>query len=152
MALQAIQNGEYTNVKLNHLGINDSATIKLKFDEPKSGEGKFGTWYMYNAEIIEPPIGEASFFAAKTLHFDLSKYKAGDVVKLTAIEKKGKMGSYKGYKVERVSLSLSADDLAEVVKQLKQVQPKPSEQAIRDTLKMMGFTKEEDVQAILSQL
>ena len=40
--------------------------VELSFDEPKTGEGQYGTWYLYGTK--ETINGESGFFATQILH------------------------------------------------------------------------------------
>ena len=40
--------------------------VELTFDEPKTGDGKYGTWYLYGTK--ENIKGESGFFATQILH------------------------------------------------------------------------------------
>ena len=40
--------------------------VELTFDEPKTGDGKYGTWYLYGTK--ENIKGESGFFATEILH------------------------------------------------------------------------------------
>ena len=40
--------------------------VELSFDEPKTGEGQYGTWYLYGTK--ENIKGESGFFATQILH------------------------------------------------------------------------------------
>lgn len=44
---------------------NTPATVTLLFDEPKTGEGQYGPWFLYGAIINE---AECNFFASPGLH------------------------------------------------------------------------------------
>ena len=59
--------------------------VILAFDEPKTGEGEYGTWYLYG--IIETINGENGFFATKILHELLQGkgLKAGAKLEITKI-------------------------------------------------------------------
>ena len=64
--------------------------VELSFDQPKSGEGKYGTWYLYG---IKPLIsGENGFFATDLLHQKLQELesKSGDKLIITKIAKDDK--------------------------------------------------------------
>ena len=58
-----IMNQEKKNVKFNP---NLPTEVELTFDEPKTGEGQYGTWYLYG--IKETIKGESGFFATQILH------------------------------------------------------------------------------------
>ena len=59
--------------------------VILAFDEPKTGEGEYGTWYLYG--IKETINGENGFFATKILHELLQGkgLKAGAKLEITKI-------------------------------------------------------------------
>ena len=40
--------------------------VELSFDEPKTGDGQYGTWYLYGTK--ENIRGESGFFATQILH------------------------------------------------------------------------------------
>jgi hypothetical protein len=40
--------------------------VELSFDEPKTGDGQYGTWYLYGTK--ENIKGESGFFATQILH------------------------------------------------------------------------------------
>ena len=50
---------------------------ELLYDSPKTGEGKFGTWYLYG---MKHDNQEWSVFASKTLNERLERYRKGDNV------------------------------------------------------------------------
>ena len=45
---------------------NMPVDVELSFDEPKTGEGQYGTWYLYGTK--ENIKGESGFFATQILH------------------------------------------------------------------------------------
>ena len=45
---------------------NLPTNVELTFDEPKTGDGKYGTWYLYGTK--ENIKGESGFFATEILH------------------------------------------------------------------------------------
>ena len=69
---------------------NLPTAVELAFDEPKTGEGKYGTWYLYG---ISPLItGETGFFATDLLHKRLQEMgaKKGDKMIITKVAKDDK--------------------------------------------------------------
>ena len=64
---------------------NISNKVELAFDEPKTGEGEYGTWYLYG--IQETINGENGFFATAILHQLLQGkgLKAGAKLEITKI-------------------------------------------------------------------
>ena len=45
---------------------NMPVDVELSFDEPKTGDGQYGTWYLYGTK--ENIKGESGFFATQILH------------------------------------------------------------------------------------
>ena len=45
---------------------NMPVAVELSFDEPKTGDGQYGTWYLYGTS--ENIKGESGFFATQILH------------------------------------------------------------------------------------
>ena len=45
---------------------NMPVAVELSFDEPKTGDGQYGTWYLYGTN--ENIKGESGFFATQILH------------------------------------------------------------------------------------
>tara|TARA_Y100000593_G_scaffold85728_1_gene163207 strand:+ start:418 stop:867 length:450 start_codon:yes stop_codon:yes gene_type:complete len=45
---------------------NLSVEVELSFDEPKTGDNQYGTWYLYGTK--ENIKGESGFFATQILH------------------------------------------------------------------------------------
>lgn len=140
------------SVKLSHLGIDDSVKVRLSFDECKKGEGQFGEWHLYSGEFLEPALGECSFFASNTLHYELVKYRKGDVLTITAIEKTNGSGKvYKGYNVKKVSVKMTEEEKKEVVELIKNT-PGLTTDKVRETLITLGYTAEEDISDIIKAL
>ena len=54
---------ERKNIKFNP---NLPTEVELSFDEPKTGEGQYGTWYLYG--VKENISGETGFFATAILN------------------------------------------------------------------------------------
>ena len=64
--------------------------VELTFDEPKTGDGKYGTWYLYGTK--ENIKGESGFFATEILHEKLQAMgvKTGSNLIITKIVKDDK--------------------------------------------------------------
>lgn len=107
MAIVPEHNKEYDNysIKPKHLGVNDSFTFKLGFDDPVTGESKFGTWYKFTGELLDPTQQDnVSFFASPKLAEELMKFGTNDVVKVTKKEKdRANGGTFTTYEVEALS-------------------------------------------------
>ena len=50
---------------------------ELLYDSPKTGEGEYGTWYLYGVKYNDK---EMAVFASKTLNERLNRYRQGDSV------------------------------------------------------------------------
>ena len=90
--------------------------VILAFDEPKTGEGEYGTWYLYG--IIETINGENGFFATKILHELLQGkgLKAGAKLEITKIVNDNKttwdVKNLGGGEVEEKSITEVIDSVA----------------------------------------
>ena len=64
--------------------------VELTFDEPKTGENQYGTWYLYG--IKQLITGENGFFATDLLHNRLQELgaKTGDKLLITKVAKNDK--------------------------------------------------------------
>jgi hypothetical protein len=152
----------YRNIDIKDLDYGKTATIELTFDEALSGEGKFGTWYVYNAKILDngegKDLGEVSFFAPTHLHRDLKGYSANARLKISPVEKKTQKGHrYKGFEVTGEGASpepvVSDEDIQTIKTTLQDANiPLSDEVKIREILTGLGFNKEETVQEILTKL
>lgn len=74
--------------------LNKPTKIKLLYDKPIVGEGKYGIYYLYR---VEKDREEYSWFAPTEIHQEISDkgYKQGDILVIykTAIEENGKLKS-----------------------------------------------------------
>ena len=83
--------------------------VELSFDQPKTGEGKYGTWYLYG--IMPLITGENGFFATDLLHKKLQELgaKSGDKLVITKVAKDDKtffdVKKLGGDKPEEVSIN-----------------------------------------------
>lgn len=90
--------------------------VELAFDEPKTGEGQYGTWYLYG--IKETINGENGFFATKILHELLQGkgLKAGAKLEITKIVNDNKttwdVKNLGGGQVEEKSITDVIDSVA----------------------------------------
>lgn len=157
---------DYKNVKIEDVEYGTSVTVRLCFEKPKEFDSKFpnkdGTPkknYGYTVEFVEPAIGEASFYAKPNLHYKLAGFKKGDLLKLTAKEVRQEFSnddgtkrkvSYKGFDVEKVALKMSDEDFAKMVDAIKQLGGQVSEDVIRESLRLDGFTNEDDIKRVLT--
>ena len=66
---------------------NMPVDVELSFDEPKTGDGQYGTWYLYGTK--ENIKGESGFFATQILHELLQGLgvKAGSKLVITKVVK-----------------------------------------------------------------
>lgn len=165
MALQVEEkthNGKtYRNIKLSHLGIGDTAKVRILWDNPREVNGQWGLSYAYNVHVLEPQdLGEVSFFAKGKTHDQLNQYRQGDIVKITAKEEsfekeengKKKKVTYKSYDVTPETQVMSEEDLKEVVNSIKTLPVMPDDKTITDTLKNLGFTEEKDHKRVFEAL
>jgi hypothetical protein len=159
----------YKSVKIGDLDYATSCTFTLSFDECRQAPSKKfpgKTDYHYAINMLDPALGMLSIsFAPQHLHNDLKNYKKGDTLKLTAVEKKievdGPNGTkikkaYKGFKVEKVELALQDAEKQKVIDAVREIQKetgvRPTNEQIKQVLTAYGFTKEEDLQSVLTQL
>jgi|TARA_R110002020_G_scaffold188167_9_gene386844 hypothetical protein len=68
---------------------NIPSEVELTFDEPKTGEGQYGTWYLYGCKHEG---SEKVFFPSELLHkmIQLSGFKSGS--KFTILKNEGDEG------------------------------------------------------------
>ena len=92
--------------------------VELTFDEPKTGEGKYGIWYLYG---VKPLIsGETGFFATEILNGILQdmKVKTGSKLIITKVVKDEKTN----WEVKRIGddqpKEVSIDDIPEVINEV----------------------------------
>lgn len=90
-----------------HLGVK--TPVSLKYNEPKTGQGQYGTWYMYSA-IID---GEDNiFFAPEPLHREIQnrKIQPNQIFYITkeAVEKLGADGKMRTVNIHSLSTDCSA--------------------------------------------
>ena len=92
--------------------------VELAFDEPYSGEGKYGIWYLYG---VKPLIsGETGFFATEILNGILQdmKVKTGSKLIITKVVKDEKTN----WDVKRIGddqpKEVSIDDIPEVINEV----------------------------------
>lgn len=96
-------NEQYKNYSLDlkTVGQNETIDFTFKFDEPKTGEGKYGMWYLFNVTLhTDEGDKDCSFFSAGYSPVDfvkmgdwLSEFKKGDRLKLkmTWVDNNGKI-------------------------------------------------------------
>ena len=92
--------------------------VELTFDEPKTGEGKFGTWYLYGIKLTVK--GENGFFATEILNDKLQVIgvKSGSKLIITKVVKDEKT-TWDIKKVgEDQPKEVSIDDVPEVVEKV----------------------------------
>ena len=109
-------NQENKNVKFNP---NLPTAVELAFDEPKTGDGQYGTWYLYG--IKKNINGENAFFATQILHEILQGMgvKAGTKLIITKIVKDDKTTwDVKAPELEKPVQEVSIDDVPEVIEQI----------------------------------
>jgi len=93
--------------------------VELTFDEPKTGEGKFGTWYLYGIKLTVK--GENGFFATEILNDKLQVIgvKSGSKLIITKVVKDEKT-TWDIRKVgEDQPKEVSIDDSPEVIDEVK---------------------------------
>lgn len=69
--------------------LDKPVTITLGFDQPKTGEGEYGTWYLYGGKSDGRLV---TFFSAEGLHEKLQGYKKGDTIIITKKAQQGEKG------------------------------------------------------------
>jgi len=57
--------------------------VQLQYDEPKTGEGEYGTWYRYSVKYEGQDM---AIFASKTLNARLERYRQNDRVVIEKCE------------------------------------------------------------------
>lgn len=96
---------------------NISNKVILAFDEPRTGENQYGTWYLYG--IKETINGENGFFATKILHELLQGkgLKAGAKLEITKIVNDNKttwdVKNLGGGEVEEKSITEVINDVSD---------------------------------------
>lgn len=90
-----VKNGEYNNVNLKDVQVNEEFEFTLKFDEPKTGQGKYGPWHLFNVTLHQDGETDVSFFAQNRvsnggkfgapLGEELCKYGQGTRIKLKKV-------------------------------------------------------------------
>lgn len=160
---------QYHDVKIQDLEYGKSCTVELSFDSCRVRPGKFldndgkpKDTYSYAVTMIEPPFGRVSLpWVPIHLHRKLEGYRKGDVLKISAVPKEieynGEGGSkvkktIKDYNVEKVSLSISDDDVHTIVEAAKGLPEKPSEQQIAALLESQGFKNAGDLKKVLAAI
>lgn len=71
-----MNNAKTTDPKFNP-DYNTKTEVELVYDNPKSGENEYGTYYLYKLKIDDVTH---SFFASQDTHSKLCKYRSGDRV------------------------------------------------------------------------
>lgn len=169
MALEVVTktvNGkDYQNVNLSDVDYGKSITLRLLFDKPREFDSKFPgkdgaqkKSYGYKVEMVDPALGEVSFYAKPNLHYALKAFKKGDLVKLTAKEVKAEFAnpdgskrkvSYKGFDVEKVALAMSDEDYDKMVLAIKSL-GNVSVDVVKEAMRLSGFTNEDDINRVLT--
>lgn len=158
----------YRNINMSDLDYGTSCTLKILYDAPRTMPGKFTNdrgetpeAIVYKVLLMEPDLGEVSFFCRPHLHRDLATYKTGDVVKLTPKEVKRefkgpdgkpKKVSYKGFDVVRVALRMSEEDKNKIVEAVKSIGGVPDRETIMELLHGDGFTDPADLEDVMARV
>ena len=93
--------------------------VELSFDEPKTGDGQYGTWYLYGTK--ENIKGESGFFATQILHAKLQEMgvKTGSKLIITKVVKDEKTT----WDIKKIGedpiKEVSVDDIPEVIEEVK---------------------------------
>ena len=93
--------------------------VELSFDEPKTGDGQYGTWYLYGTK--ENIKGESGFFATQILHEILQAMgvKTGSKLIITKVVNDNKTT----WDVKKIGedpiKEVSVDDIPEVIEEVK---------------------------------
>lgn len=163
----------YRNINLGDLDYATSCTMQMLFDAPKEFESafksKFGKpqmSYVYKVLVLEPALGEVSFFARPHLHRDLQACRTGDIITLTAREVKKEFNetnaesgavtkkkvSYKGYELKKAVMRMTEADKLKVIEAVKSLGSVPTRETIVELLAGDGFTNEDDINDLMKQL
>ena len=97
---------------------NLPTNVELTFDEPKTGDGKYGTWYLYGTK--ENIKGESGFFATEILHDKLQGMgvKTGSNLIITKVVKDEKTTWDIKIVGEDPIQEVSIDDIPKVIEQV----------------------------------
>ena len=80
--------------------LDKSTKIVLLYDKPKTGQGQYGEWYLYGAEINQE---QTTFFATEKLHEEIQRvgFKKGSVFTITLKAGKNEEGKlYQYYEID----------------------------------------------------
>ena len=69
---------------------NVPVEVTLAFDQPKTGDGEYGTWYLYGTKALI--TGESGFFATELLHKKIQEagLSMGDTFTIIKVSKDNK--------------------------------------------------------------